>query len=96
MIPGIIKDNMKKIDYKVDGGKLLRIELLQESGIIKKIKIKGDFFIYPEEAIFLIEDFLIGKKIDEFSSLLDDFLRENKIEVIGFAPLDLEVAIGGS
>lgn len=96
MILGIIKDNMKKIDYKVPAGKLLRIELLEEAGTIKNIKIKGDFFIYPEEAVFLIEDFLIGKKINEFSSSLDVFLIENKIELIGFAPLDLEKAIVGN
>jgi len=49
---------MQKIDYKVEGGKFLRLQVDMKENIIKDIKIRGDFFVYPETAIFKIEEFL--------------------------------------
>lgn len=49
-----------RVDYKVRNGKLLRLEFELDKDIIKKIKINGDFFIYPETAITEIENILVG------------------------------------
>ena len=84
---------MKKIGYKVSGGKLLRLQIDIEENIIINIKINGDFFVYPEESISEIEKFLIGKNVFEIDGLLQDFLNRKKIEIIGFLPKDLKQAL---
>lgn len=84
---------MKKIDYKVEQGKLLRIKIKEKNGIIEDIKIRGDFFIYPETGLFSIEKFLINKKIDNFKEGLAKHLQKESIKVIGFSPDDLQLAI---
>lgn len=51
-------------DYKVPGGKLLRVRLaLDESRtppVIQSISLTGDFFMHPEEAIEDLEARLVG------------------------------------
>jgi hypothetical protein len=84
---------MKKIDYKVEGGKFLRIQVNIKDDVIKDIKIRGDFFIYPETAIFKIEDFLKGKNIETFTPLLTSYIKEEGIVVIGFSVVDLKKAL---
>lgn len=84
---------MKKIDYKVEGGKFLRIQLDIKDGIIKDIKIRGDFFIYPEIAIFKIEDFLKEKSITNFTPSLFLYIKDKNIRIIGFSVFDLQKAL---
>ncbi len=84
---------MKKTIYKPPDGKLLRIRFDVEGDIIKSLRITGDFFIHPEEAIVDIEQFLIGKKIHIIDSALTEFLSDNNITVIGFSPIDLLSAL---
>ncbi len=93
MISGIIGGNMKKTVYKPPNGKLLRIRFEEEDDVIKNLRITGDFFIHPEEAIVDIEEFLIGKRINVIESALKKFLLENDIIVIGFKPIDLLAAL---
>jgi hypothetical protein len=84
---------MEKIDYKVEGGKFLRIQTDIKDGIIKDIKIRGDFFVYPETAIFKIEYFLKGKKLKSFDSSLSLFINTEDIKIIGFSVADLKKAL---
>lgn len=81
---------MEKIIYKIPGGKLVKIQVEIKKSKIKKIKINGDFFIHPEEAIIEIENFLAGKEINSIEKNLTKFLKEKKIEIIGFSPIDIE------
>ncbi|MDZ7798712.1 MAG: lipoate protein ligase C-terminal domain-containing protein [Patescibacteria group bacterium] len=88
---------MKKIIYKAPNGKLLRLQLDAEDNIIRNIKIAGDFFIYPEEAICEIEKFLVGKKINNnIESTLKKFLLNNNIIIIGFKPTDIFNALSNN
>jgi hypothetical protein len=84
---------MKKIDYKVEGGKLLRVQANIKGGIIRDIKIRGDFFVYPETAIFKIEDFLKGCNIKTFNDPLSKYLKEENIIIIGFGVSDLKKSL---
>ncbi len=84
---------MKKIDYKVEKGKLIRLQVKFLENKIKYIKIYGDFFVYPETAIFAMEKFLIDKKIEEVDKLLTDFVKKENIKIIGFSPFDLKTAL---
>ncbi len=84
---------MKRIDYKVEKGKLIRLEVKIIDNKIKFIKIYGDFFVYPETAIFAIEKFLINKKISGMDKKLSNFIKKENIKIIGFSPFDLETAL---
>jgi len=83
----------KHIDYKVKGGKLLRIRVRLDKGTIKGIKITGDFFIYPEEGIFEIEKALKGINIKDIKDMLDKTIRSKKIRIIGFGSKDVVDAL---
>lgn len=84
---------MMSIDYKVNSGKLIRLDAKFDSFLISEIKISGDFFIYPNHAIKDIESFLIGKDIRVIDKLLKDFLKDNDYQVIGFNSSDLQKAL---
>jgi hypothetical protein len=73
--------------YKVPNGKLLKIFLdyNEEKNSINSIRITGDFFAYPEEAIELIENELINTSLKR-ELLLDKIkseINKNNIEFIG-------------
>ncbi|MEM2121145.1 MAG: lipoate protein ligase C-terminal domain-containing protein [Candidatus Woesearchaeota archaeon] len=81
-----------EIDYKVPNGKLLRIQAVfddSEREIIKDVKITGDFFIHPEQAIFEIENLIRGKRIRDLKKILNSYLEKNKIIIIGFEVQDI-------
>lgn len=52
---------------------LIRIELDEENGIVKDVKITGDFFIHPENTIEDLENRLKNHRLDELEHLIDDF-----------------------
>ncbi len=80
-------------DYKVPEGKLLRIDLERDGEVIKDIRIRGDFFIHPEDSITEIEDILKGTAIKDIGKRLSGLFESKKIHVIGFGINDLENAI---
>lgn len=45
----------RRSQRKVPGGKLVRIDAVCEGQVISDIRISGDFFVHPEEALFSIE-----------------------------------------
>lgn len=85
---------IRDIDYKVPDGKLLRIHADLESDIINSIQISGDFFIHPETEIIEIEKLLVGVKISDVSDMLDKFIMEKNITLLGFDSVDLADALG--
>ena len=80
---------MREVDYKVKGGKLLRIEYELEGNVIKDIKITGDFFIYPEEGILFIENCLKGCSLEDCKERLEEIIEKYKIKLVGFSVKDL-------
>jgi hypothetical protein len=73
--------------YKVPDGKLLKITLGydKEKNLINSLKITGDFFAYPEEAIELIENKLKNSllKRNELIDKINSIIKNNQIEFIG-------------
>ena len=55
---------MKSASLRAEKG-VIEVELAVEKNIITKVKITGDFFIYPEEALDDIEQILIGSSSNE-------------------------------
>lgn len=81
---------MIQFDYKVKNGKLLRILVDIDSGKIRSLKIRGDFFMHPEDFIYDLESFLVGKSVLDLDlKTLDEYLHQNKVEIIGFSSSDL-------
>ncbi len=81
---------MKTVDYKVPGGKLLRIQVEFNGSKILLCRIFGDFFMHPEEKILNLEQFLVGQDITQLSQdAIAEFLQHEMVEVFGFAAGDL-------
>jgi lipoate-protein ligase A len=81
-------------DYKVVGGKLLRVRLQVEHNIIQSIRITGDFFMHPEPAIEQLERQLIGIQCNAqaLSAILQQFF-ERDIEIVGASAEDFVTVI---
>ncbi|MEM7816003.1 MAG: lipoate protein ligase C-terminal domain-containing protein [Candidatus Aenigmatarchaeota archaeon] len=83
----------RHIDYKVPGGKFLRIDIDTEKDKITDIRITGDFFIHPEEGILDIENSLRGANKNKVGEILRKTLNEKNIKIIGFDVSDIEKAV---
>lgn len=87
--------NVLAADYKAPGGKLLRIRLKEEQGIIQSAKISGDFFLVPEESLSKLEKMLedVPLREAELKLLVDRFFRGTGAEGVGVSPEDFVKAI---
>ncbi|MFJ7983589.1 biotin/lipoate A/B protein ligase family protein [Streptomyces sp. NPDC096351] len=47
-------------EYKVPGGKLVVVDLDAEDGVLRNVRVAGDFFLEPDEAILAINSALEG------------------------------------
>lgn len=82
-----------KGSYKA--AKLIKISMDVENGVIISIKITGDFFMYPEDAIRGLENALIGASLDveDLKSRISKFILENNVEIPMISVMDLVNAI---
>ncbi len=78
-------------DYKAKGTKLIRIRAKAAGNKITFIKISGDFFIYPEEAITKIEENLVGAELKK--GVIAGKVNKIKAELVGISAEDIEKAI---
>lgn len=71
--------------YKVPNGKLLKIFLETENDKIADLKITGDFFLYPEEKITLLEDALKNEPLDAetLKLKLENLIQHENLELFG-------------
>jgi len=81
---------MGKAQYKVEGGKLVKVQLETEGTRIKKVKITGDFFLHPEELIEGLEKTMEGTTLYEqvLADRIEAFLKKNKAVLLGASPED--------
>ena len=80
--------------HKSKGG-LIRSFVTIEKGMIKEISISGDFFLFPEEAFFMIVEELKGikaKREDVEQKIKEIYTREN-IQSPGTTPSDFAESI---
>ncbi len=86
---------MREVDYKVPGGKMIRIRAEVKNNFIHEVKITGDFFLHPEEGIELLEGALRGKELEreELETTLEDIIRGNSIQLVGVAVEDFVEAL---
>lgn len=79
------------VEEKIKNGKLLCVSVTCENHKISNIKISGDFFIYPEDDITLLESCFHGISIpfDEQKLLSEIISKTSKTNTIGFDVSDL-------
>lgn len=72
---------MRRGEFKAPKG-LIKVELELTGDTISRIKITGDFFMYPEDALEQLERSLVGAKTDRMSlqARVRDFYRLTKAQ----------------
>ena len=86
---------MQEANYKVPGGKLVKVKLHASSGKIDEVLIMGDFFLHPEETILAIEESLSGCPKDEKSiqKKIEQTLINSSATLIGATASDFSKTI---
>jgi lipoate-protein ligase A len=79
---------MKRAEYKIPGGKLLVAETEVKDGVLITVKVMGDFFMHPEEAINDLEEALRGIQVSKIDETVGAFFGENEITLFGISEKD--------
>lgn len=80
-------------DFKVPGGKLLRIELEIESGVVLRALIRGDFFAHPEENFEAAEAELTGLPVDRLGEAALSLFSKPPLRLFGASAADISQAL---
>jgi lipoate-protein ligase A len=86
---------MKKGEYKIPGGKLVRIEVETKGQKLEAIEITGDFFLHPESTLEQIELQLIGTPlgVKDLERKIKDVLKQFQAQLLGVSPRQLAECI---
>jgi lipoate-protein ligase A len=74
---------------KPRGSKLIRLTADIEGGLIRSIRIRGDFFASPEEGFERVERDLAGTALADLASVFDALLVREGVEAFGITGADL-------
>jgi lipoate---protein ligase len=78
-----------RLDYKIPGGKLLRVSVDVDEGIATRVRIAGDFFAHPEALFDEAEAALSGLPASTLAeAALESFSRPG-LSLYGVAPVDI-------
>ncbi|MDR1798690.1 MAG: lipoate--protein ligase family protein [Bifidobacteriaceae bacterium] len=83
-------------EYKVPGGKLVAADVEVQAGRLAKVKVAGDFFLEPDDAIERIEAALLGASVDDAAATLADRVQhalEPTDTLVGFDPGAVAIAV---
>lgn len=85
----------RSADFKGPGGKLIRVHLSEDGGLIRSIQITGDFFLVPEESLSKLEKMLVDAPLREkdLRVLVDRFFQGTRAQGLGVSPNDFVKAI---
>jgi lipoate-protein ligase A len=76
-------------EFKVPGGKLVVADFRVADGALVDVRISGDFFLYPDEALQWINSALTGAPADEDAASLARRVRMilgPEVQLVGFDP----------
>jgi lipoate---protein ligase len=82
-----------RLDHKVPGGKLLRVELEIESGVVLAATIRGDFFAHPEESFEAAEAELEGLPVDRLGEAALSLFSKPPLRLFGASAADIAQAL---
>ncbi len=80
---------------KAPGEKLLRVAVRHGGGVLSSVRMSGDFFMYPEESIDILERALVGVAVEEQAliGVLEYEISHNGIELAGVSAASIARAI---
>lgn len=80
-------------EFKTPGGKLVTADFEVRDGRLAGVRISGDFFLYPDDALATIDAALEGAPPDaDFAALIAAALPPD-VEMLGFSPAAVAEAI---
>ncbi|MFF4406072.1 biotin/lipoate A/B protein ligase family protein [Streptomyces sp. NPDC001262] len=83
-------------EYKVPGGKLVVVDLEAEDGVLRHVRVAGDFFLEPDEALLDINRALEGAPADltapQLGARIDAALPEGTV-MFGFSSEAVGIAV---
>jgi lipoate-protein ligase A len=90
------KDSSMHGEYKTPGGKLVMVDFELADAHLRNVVVSGDFFLYPDDALFAIRDSLEG-----LSAALDEAAIADEVrsaippgtEVLGTSPAGIAIAV---
>ncbi len=74
---------------KISGGKLLKVRVRSEGGVLEEVRITGDFFVSPEEAVDAIEGALRGVHVSRIGEVVKREAGSQGAVFLGFSLQDL-------
>ena len=83
-------------EYKVPGGKLVVVDFDIVDDRFANLRITGDFFVFPEDALPALAKSLEGMAIDTPANDLQVRMNQalgNDVELLGFGLIDVVSAI---
>lgn len=83
-------------EYKVPGGKLVVADLAVSNGLLADVRISGDFFLEPPEALEAINRALTGLPAEADEAQLSQAVRRAlpaEAELFGFSPEAVAVVV---
>jgi hypothetical protein len=86
---------LKKFEYKVPNGKLLRAKVEVDAGRITFLQLTGDFFMEPETDLEELEMRLINLKAEPtyITENVVSFFKGHKTRITGATPNDFAYVI---
>ena len=83
-------------EYKTPGGKLVAVDFTVADGLLRQVRVSGDFFLYPEEALTTIDNALAGASVDEAPDQLAARIAAALapgVTMLGFSPEAVATAV---
>lgn len=83
-------------EYKVPGGKLVVVDLDVANGVLANVRLSGDFFLEPPEALNTINEALCGLPADADESRIAAAVAAAlpaEAELFGFSPDAVAVTV---
>ena len=83
-------------EYKVPGGKLVKVDFMVRDDMLRDVVVSGDFFLYPEETLEDIRASLEGLPAATDEPGIADRIRrwiDPKAELLGTSPEAIAIAV---
>ena len=83
-------------EYKVPGGKLVKVDFSVSKGALREVVVSGDFFLYPEETLEDIRAALEGLPSSTDEAGIADHIRSRidpGAELLGTSPEAIAIAV---
>lgn len=83
-------------EYKVPGGKLVKVDFTVDGDTLQDVVVSGDFFLYPEETLEDIRASLVGLPATTDEAGIADRIRQRidpGAELLGTSPEAIAIAV---